>query len=209
MREIQTYIVEAHQPLWRIHSTNYEANQFNRSKSGCGRFNPLIVRKTYKSAPFVLPTLYAANQYHEAFAETIMRKDNNFRMIREQTLADHQLSVISPKYDLVLADLDATWVPKVIKQSIHQSQTNGVYPMLREFAIRLIRVAPHIQGFKWRSVQRRVQGQCVYVLIDHLPKQPIKLNTEQYSASLLSAATASKVAECASLFGYVLPDDYF
>lgn len=208
MRQIQSYIIEANQPLWRIHNVCYQANQFNRNKSGNGRFNPLIVRKSYQSTPFVLPTLYAANQYHEAFAETIMRQDNQYRVLSEKILADHQLSVISPKTDLILADLDAPWVPEIIKEAIHQPQQTGVYLMLREFAIRLVKVAPHIQGFKWRSVQRDILGQSVYVLIDHVAKKPIKLNADQYSASLISTATASKLKECAELFGYVLPDDY-
>lgn len=81
--------------------------------------------------------------------------------------------------------------------------------MLREFAIRLVKVAPHIQGFKWRSVQRNVTGQSVYVLIDHVAKKPIKLNVGHYSASLISTSTASKLKECANLFDYILPEDYF
>lgn len=208
MREIQTYILEAHQPLWRIHNQCYQANQFNHSNNGNGRFNPLIVRKNYRSTPFVLPTIYLANQYHEAFAETIMRKDNQYRLLSEHTLANHQLSVITPTSNLTLADLDAPWVPKIIANALHQPQSSGVYIMLREFAIRLVTVAPHIQGFKWRSVQRDIQGQSVYVLIDHIAKNPIKLAANQYSASLISPATASKLKECANLFGYVLPNDY-
>lgn len=208
MREIQTYIIEAHQPLWRIHSSQYQANQFNQSDKGNGRFNPLIVQKNYKSTPFILPTLYAANQYHEAFAETIMRKENYYRVLSEHTLANHHLSVISPTQNITLADLDAPWVPELIKKAIHQSQSDGVYLMLREFAIRLITVAPHIQGFKWRSVQRGIAGQSVYVLINHIVRKPIALNTDHYSAPLISHSMTSKLQECANLFGYVLPDDY-
>ena len=137
-----------------------------------------------------------------------MRKENRYRMLSEQTFINHHLSVISPTQDILLADLDAPWVPELIKKAIHQTQSDEVYLMLREFVMRLITVAPHIQGFKWRSVQRGIAGQSVYVLINHIARKPIKLSTNHYSAPLISHSMTSKLQECANLFGYVLPDDY-
>ena len=187
MRKIATYQLEPFQPLWRVHHVDFSANQFNDSTQGNGRFNPLMAKQSYRSSITVYPTLYAANQYHDALSETLMRKDRLIKILTEQTLASHQLSVISPKSLITVADLDGDWVPSIIKQALYQPQSNGVYSLLREFAIRLVNVAPHIQGLKWRSVQRNVYGQSIYVLINH-PKvtPPTQLLTTSYSTPLNS-----------------------
>lgn len=202
----KTFLLESHQPLWRIHNSRYKPTDFNDSCVGNARFSPLMARKTYQDEAVVYPTLYATNQYHEAFAETVMRnhgQDN--KMLNEQILAQYQLSVVSPNTPALLADLDAPWVPPIIKTALAQGESAGVYPLLREFAVRLLAVKPQIQGLKWQSVQRHTQGQSVYVLINHPPvTQPITLSASQYSVSLLDPSVRDKVRECANLFNYTL-----
>ncbi len=226
--KIQTYLLEANQPLWRVHHKAYKAAAFNDSGCGDARFSPLKLATTEsqrderdergeKSEIAVYPTLYAANQYQDAFAETIMRKQDSYasqpshQKITEHTLGNYLLSVIHPVKSVLLADLDDDWVPPIIAAGLKQSQADGIYPLLREFALRLIANNPNIQGLKWCSYQQGAYGQSagqpVYLLINHPNMSaPIEVAADRYSTPLLAPGIRDKIKECAMLTRYVLPE---
>ena len=205
-KSIATYRLEVWQPLWRVHHSRFEACQFNDSGKGNGRFSPLIARTT-QGKTVIYPTLYAANQHHEALGETLMRRTADTpALLGVDAVKNHKLASITVQEPLLLADLDGDWVPPVITKALAKGQDANVYPLLRTFALRLLHSQPQLAGLKWQSYQRGVPGQSAYLFVQRPGTEPPRLDPTPYDMPLDHWQVKDKLVECARLFGYTLPE---
>ncbi|MER9237064.1 RES family NAD+ phosphorylase [Mesorhizobium sp. M0622] len=145
-----TWLVD--QVIHRIHLNLYAGAQFNPGFKGNARFSPI---KNANGAS--IPTLYGGTTFDCAAMETVFHDvpfAAGLKTYDKVKLAGQVYSQVSPRRDLVLADLSVTALRKLgIKRSQIIDTEKDLYPATRIWAEAIHAQCPDIQGLCWISRQ--------------------------------------------------------
>ncbi|MER9444175.1 RES family NAD+ phosphorylase [Mesorhizobium sp. M0340] len=121
------------QVIHRIHLNLYAGAQFNPGFKGNARFSPI---KNANGAS--IPTLYGGTTFHCAAMETVVHDvpfAAGLKTYDKVKLAGQVYSQVSPRHDLVLADLSVTALRKLgIKRNQIIDTEKALYPATRLWA---------------------------------------------------------------------------
>lgn len=138
--------------IHRIHLNLYAAAQFNPGFEGNARFSPI---KNANGAS--IPTLYGGTTFDCAAMETVFHDvpfAAGLKTYDKVKLAGQVYSQVSPRHDLVLADLSVTALRKLgIKRNQIIDTEKDLYPATRLWAEAIHAQCRDIQGLCWISRQ--------------------------------------------------------
>lgn len=140
------------QVLNRVHSEDYEGDEFNPGLKGNARFSPIC---NAEGDP--IPTLYAADTFEAALMESVFHDvphTPGFKQFDKRKLAGQEHSTVQTTQDLKLADLSSKPLRKlgVTRKQLIDTEKDQ-YPQTREWAEAIHTQDPDIQGLYWTSRQ--------------------------------------------------------
>ena len=139
-------------PIHRVHSSAYNANQFNLGVKGNARFSPI---KDAKGNP--IPTLYGGDSFNCAAMETVFHDVpfvSGFKTYDKRKLDGQVYSLISSNVDLKVVDLSAIALRKLgIERKDLIDTEKDRYPDTRLWAQAIHQQYPGVQGLCWVSRQ--------------------------------------------------------
>lgn len=189
------------QVLHRVHSDEYEGDQFNPGVKGNARFSPI---RTAKGDP--IPTIYAADTFDAALMESVFHDVPHapgFKQFDKRKLEGQEHSKVQVTQDLKLADLTSKPLRKLgptRKQLIDTEKDQ--YPKTREWAQAIHEQHLDIQGLYWTSRQDD-SARSVMLFGDRVPEGTLQQVGD--SRSLLKDEQAyGEVLDVAEVIGVVI-----
>lgn len=191
---ITPVILSSNQMLHRVHSDEYEGDQFNPGSKGNARFSP--IRNTQGD---LIPTIYGADTFDAALMESVFHDVPHvpgFKQFDKRKLEGQEHSRVQVTQDLKLAALTSKPLRKLgptRKQLIDTEKDQ--YPQTREWAEAIHKQHPDIQGLYWTSRQDDSAG-AVMLFGDRVPESVLQqvgdsrslLKDEQAYAEVLDVA---------------------
>lgn len=140
------------QALHRVHSQDYEGDEFNPGLKGNARFSPI---RNAQGDP--IPTIYAADTFEAALMESVFHDVPHapgFKQFDKRKLEGQEHSIVYATQDLKLADLSSKPLRKlgVTRKQLIDTEKDQ-YPEAREWAEAIHAQDPDIQGLYWISRQ--------------------------------------------------------
>lgn len=187
--------IAQHSRLYHIYRFGFSPLSFNPTGHGSRRFDPVFAQDGQ-----VILSFYAADHYICAFAEVMMRKDNEGK---------HQFTHAIGQYGLVQLDLNRSLRLLDISQlpdlNIMMDQGNAAYSGLRKFSQWVAQNHPDISGLSWDGAQRAVAGQrCVLFFGDRVRPDDFELRINE---PLTSPRSIRMLKDAARSLHCELPDN--
>ena len=191
---VTPWTLSSRQVLHRVHSDQYQADEFNPGKKGNARFSPV---RDARGKP--IPTIYAAATFDAAVMESVFHDVSHapgYKQYAKEKLEGQLHSEVQVKRDLKLADLGSVPLRKLGVQRKQLIDTEkDQYPGTRQWAEAIHAQHPDIQGLSWVSRQDD-SARAVVLFGDRVPKGTLQqvgdsrnlLQDEQAYAELLDLA---------------------
>lgn len=156
------------QALHRVHSQDYEGDEFNPGLKGNARFSPI---RNAQGDP--IPTIYAADTFEAALMESVFHDVPHapgFKQFDKRKLEGQEHSIVQATQDLKLADLSSKPLRKlgVTRKQLIDTEKDQ-YPETREWAEAIHAQDPDIQGLYWISRQDD-SARAMMLFGDRIPK---------------------------------------
>ncbi|WP_418648288.1 RES family NAD+ phosphorylase [Thauera butanivorans] len=185
------------QALHRVHSNEYNGDQFNPGLKGNARFSPIR-----KAKGDLIPTLYAAATFEAALMESVFHDiphTPGFKQFDKRKLQGQMHSEVQATQDLKLADLSSKPLRKlgVTRKQLIDTEKDQ-YPKTREWAQAIHAQHPDVQGLYWTSRQDD-SARAVMLFGDRVPKGVLKQVGD--SRSLLGEQAYGEVLDLAEVIG--------
>jgi len=139
---------------WRIYSSDFNPNEFNRSKNGNARFSPI-----FDATGEVIPTLYIASTPAIALMETVLHDiplpSSGYILTMPSIENDsRRVACLVNTEPLTVADFSALGLRRIglKKANIIESEKTH-YPLSRALAEQIYQTMPTVQGIQWTSRQ--------------------------------------------------------
>jgi hypothetical protein len=172
MLHVTPWTLAKMQILHRVHSDQYQANEFNPGKRGNARFSPI-----HDAQGNPIPTIYAAMTFDAAAMETVFHDVSHapgYKHYAKEKLQGQIHSEIRAKRDLKLADLRSVALRKLGVQRKELIDTEkDQYPKTREWAEAIHSKHLDIQGLSWISRQDDT-ARAVVLFGDRVPKDTLE-----------------------------------
>ncbi|MEL0553917.1 MULTISPECIES: RES family NAD+ phosphorylase [Raoultella] len=194
---IETWV--AGKPIYRIHSSEFTATQFNPGL-GKARFSPMRNG---------VPTLYGGVSTGVAIMETVFHDlpaDSAGIPFDSGRLAGKVHSVIRPVLDLNLVDLNPKTLRKMgVKRSELLDSPPEQYAFTQEYSLAIYHAHPDAHGLQWSS---RQHGDTALMLFgDRITSEQLEVEIE--SESILGSDSLLDLIEAeADQLGVVLIEPY-
>jgi hypothetical protein len=180
--------------LYHVYNNDYPLGGFNDSGYGDRRFDPIADDKGQ-----VIPSLYFAEHYIDAIAETLMRKASDGKRQFKGDLNKNGILQIDILRELTL--LDVNQIPVV---SALLEEGNNAYPELQNFAAWVAVNHAQIDGLSWYGYQRELPGQrCMMMFGDRVSDTDIKKRAVE---PLLSITAKQKMMDASIALDCALPE---
>jgi hypothetical protein len=177
--DLNSAIIEIaqHSRLFHIYRLGFAPLSFNPTGHGSRRFDPIFAKDGQ-----VIPSFYAADHYICAFAEVLMRKDDEDKHQFTHTIYQHGLVQLDLNRSLKL--LDISQLPKL---NTMMQQGNKGYSGLKKVSQWVAQNHPDISGLSWDGAQRAVAGQrCVIFFGDRVGQNDFELRINEPLTSVHS-----------------------
>lgn len=149
---VKTMTWPSGQVIHRVHLDCYDGNAFNPGMKGNARFSPI-----QDAAGASIPTLYGGTTFECAAMETIFHDvpfAPGLKTFDKAKLTDQAYSIVTPRRDLVLADLSATALRALgLRRSELIDTEKDQYPGTRKWAEAIHAQCPAVDGLCWVSRQ--------------------------------------------------------
>ncbi len=149
---VKTMTWPSGQAIHRVHLDSYDGNAFNPGMKGNARFSPI-----QDVAGASIPTLYGGTTFDCAAMETIFHDvpfAPGLKTFDKAKLTDQAYSIVTPRRDLVLADLSATALKALgLRRSELIDTEKDQYPETRKWAEAIHAQCPAVDGLCWVSRQ--------------------------------------------------------
>ncbi|MDG9757829.1 RES family NAD+ phosphorylase [Pseudomonas chengduensis] len=154
--------------LHRVHSEDYEGDEFNPGLKGNARFSPI---RNAEGDP--IPTLYAADTFEAALMESVFHDVPHapgFKQLDKRKLEGQEHSTVQTTQDLKLADLSSKPLRKlgVTRKQLIDTEKDQ-YTKTREWAEAIHAQDSDIQGLYWVSRQDD-SARAVMLFGDRIPE---------------------------------------
>lgn len=191
---VTPWTLTSKQVLHRVHSDQYQADEFNPGKKGNARFSP--IRDNEGKA---IPTIYAAMTFDAAAMESVFHDVSHapgYKNYAKDKLEGQVHSQVQAQRDLKLADLSSVALRKLGVQRKQLIDTEkSEYPNTRLWAEAIHAKHENIQGLSWISRQDDT-ARAVVLFGDRVPQGTLQqvgsprnlLRDEQAYAELLDLA---------------------
>ncbi|MFU0507823.1 RES family NAD+ phosphorylase [Pseudaminobacter sp. NGMCC 1.201702] len=140
------------QVIHRVHLSLYGGRAFNPGIEGNARFSPI-----QNAAGASIPTLYGGTTFDCAAMETVFHDvpfAPGLKTFDKAKLAEQVYSTVTPKRDLVLADLSSTALRSLgVRRNDLIDTEKDQYPGTRRWAEAIHAQCPAIEGLCWVSRQ--------------------------------------------------------
>ncbi len=139
---------------WRIHSSDFNPNEFNLSKSGNARFSPI-----FDVSGEVIPTLYIASTPAVALMETVLHDiplpSSGYILTMPSPEKDsRRVACLVNTEPLTVADFSALGLRRSgLKKADVVDSEKSHYPLSRSLAEQIYQTMPTVQGIQWTSRQ--------------------------------------------------------
>ena len=158
--------------LHRVHSQDYEGDEFNPGLKGNARFSPI---RNSKGDP--IPTIYAADTFEAALMESVFHDVPHapgFKQFDKRKLEGQEHSIVQTTQDLRLADLSSKPLRKlgVTRKQLIDTEKDQ-YSQTREWAEAIHAQDPDIQGLYWISRQDD-SARAVMLFGDRIPRRVLQ-----------------------------------
>jgi hypothetical protein len=189
--------------IYRVHSENYGAVEFNPTGRGEARFSPLL-----SSAGTVVPTLYAGSTLDCALMETVFHDVPFTRGPKLHSKAKHLSGKVCSTLRLIrnvrLINLRAIPLRKlgispsdlIVTDSSHYSET-------RAWASALYQQSGEAEGLLWTSRQDD-SATAIMLFGDRLPSSPLKPVAEPLPLLQEDGASCTEVLDLARRLNVLL-----
>jgi hypothetical protein len=189
--------------IYRVHSQNYGAAEFNTTARGEARFSPLL-----SSAGTVVPTLYAGSTLDCALMETVFHDVPFARGPKLHSKAKHIAgkfrSTLRLTRDVRLINLRAIPLRKlgisptdlIVTDSSHYTET-------RSWAAALYQQCQEAEGLLWTSRQDD-SATAIMLFGDRLPSSPIEIVASPLPLLLEDGAACDEVLNLAARLDVLL-----
>ncbi len=180
--------------LYHIYNNDYPLGGFNDSGLGDRRFDPIE-----NDNGEVIPSLYAADHYIDAIAETLMRKNDENTRHFSGDLKRNGLLQIDIQRELTLVDINT-----ISRYAPLLQEGETAYPELQLFAAWLAVNHEEIDGISWYGYQRELGGQrCIMMFGDRVSADDID---KPIVEPLLSETAKQKLKDAAIALNCALPE---
>lgn len=180
--------------FYHVYNSNYPAGSFNGSGLGDRRFDPILDEEGN-----VIPTLYAADHYIDAFAETMMRKMDSGK--REFTGDPNVSGLLQFDTTRKLTLVDVSSINKYT-DPLHQGQS--AYGELQLFTAWVAINNKKIHGLSWYGYQRGIDGhRCSMFFGDRVLSKQL---TQRIDEELISPTANQKLKDAAIALNCSLPE---
>jgi len=170
---IKTVTWPAGQVIHRIHLGLYGGSAFNPGIVGNARFSPI-----QNAAGASIPTLYGGTTFDFAAMETVFHDvpiAPGLKTFDQAKLAEQVYSTVTPRRDLVLADLSSTALRSLgLRRSDLIDTEKDQYPGARKWAEAIHEQCPAIEGLCWVSRQDD-RARAVVLFGDRIPASDLAL----------------------------------
>ncbi|TPM44149.1 RES domain-containing protein [Mesorhizobium sp. B2-3-2] len=164
---IQTMTWSAGRVIHRIHLNLYGGNVFNPGVRGNARFSPIG-----NSVGSSIPTLYGGTSFDCAAMETVFHDvpiAPGLKTFDQAKFAGQVYSTVTPRRDLVLADLSSTALRSLGLRRMDLIDTEkDQYPGTRRWAEAIHKQCPAVKGLCWVSRQDD-RARAVLLFGDRIP----------------------------------------
>lgn len=139
---------------WRIYSSDFNPNEFNRSKNGNARFSPI-----FDATGEVIPTLYIASTPAIALMETVLHDiplpSSGYILTMPSIENDsRRVACLVNTEPLTVADFSALGLRRIgLKKADIIDSEKPHYPLSRSLAEQIYQTMPTVQGIQWTSRQ--------------------------------------------------------
>ncbi|WP_018240319.1 RES family NAD+ phosphorylase [Ensifer sp. BR816] len=170
---IKTMTWPAGQVIHRIHLSLYGGSAFNPGIMGNARFSPI-----QNAAGASIPTLYGGTTFDCAAMETVFHDvpvAPGLKTFDQAKLADQVYSTVTPRRDVVLADLSSTALRSLgLRRSELIDTEKDQYPGTRKWAEAIHKQCQAIEGLCWVSRQDD-RARAVVLFGDRIPASHLAL----------------------------------
>jgi hypothetical protein len=195
--DLKSAIIEIaqHNRLYHIYRLGFAPLSFNQTGHGSRRFDPI-----FAEGGQVISSFYAADHYICAFAEVLMRKDDEGK--HQFTHAIHQYGLVQLDLNRSLKLLDISQLPNL---NAMMRQGNAGYSGLKKFSQWVAQNHPDISGLSWDGAQRDVAGQrCLLFFGDRVRPNDFELRINE---PLTSPRSIRMLKDAARSLHCDLPDN--
>lgn len=190
------YTLPANSRLHHIYNTNYPTGSFNASGLGDKRFDPIT-----NSENKIIPTLYAAEHYIDAIAETLMRKNNHNKRLFTGNVS--QCGLLQFDIDTKLTLVDISRIPALDDLT---AEGNQAYSQLQVFSKWLAVNHQEIHGITWYGYQREIKGhRCMMFFGDRVSPENLR---HRVNEPLTSPTAIQKLRDASLALHCDLPTDF-
>ena len=183
--------------VFRVHRSNYKADQFNDSRKGDARFSPLIDAEREA----VIPTLYAGTTLDCALMESVFH-DVPYRpglktVSKSKYVEGAICSTLTLTSDLQLVDLSSVALHKLGIAPADLTQTEAAnYAASREWAFALYKQNPTAQGFIWTS-RRDDDAKAILLFGNRVESGTLEVGADTFSLLQLDGSARMEVLSLA------------
>lgn len=171
---IHTMTWPAGQVIHRIHLSLYGGDAFNPGARGNARFSPIR-----DAAGSSIPTLYGGTSFDCAVMETVFHDvpiAPGLKTFDQAKLVDQVYSTVTPRRDLMLADLSSTALRSLGLRRVDLIDTEkDQYPGTRKWAEAIHEQCPAVEGLCWVSRQDD-RARATVLFGDRIPAGDLSLS---------------------------------
>lgn len=188
------YCLNVNSRLYHIYDNDYPLGGFNGSGKGDRRFDPII-----NAEGEVIPSLYLAEHYIDAIAETLMRKTADGTRQFDCDPNKRGLLQVDITRDMILLDVN-----QIHDVSALLKEGKDAYPQLQDFAEWVAVNFDHIDGLSWYGYQRELPGQrCIMMFGDRVSNADI---IERATEPLQTMSAKQKLMDASIALDCALPE---